>query len=593
MKWLPFAIAALFAGGAFAIDFDGDGWVLGEEVRYGGGFLDGDRDDDGLSDGWEGKHGINPRLSDTDRDGLPDGTEVAIGANPTNFDTDNDGRPDGSEDVEDCDGDGSGGLLDSDNDDDKLGDKADGAPCNPDQDSDSILDGREQNRACITLADCDFDGLLDGDEIGGFEALKADSFGIGIPDGVTFVFAEAGQEASADLDQDAIPDAWENGDGLISWGPFSPRAGTPDILVEFLRVTGPDSGTYALDFSPSYNQVESLFAARNIDFQWIETSVPLASEPFLSFLEPADQAEFLEILAKGAMSDNPYVTTIIMNPQQVQENFGEILGAAHLRSMLAVIDYGTHVEIDLEGISTTATFSPTVESHIRTNNRDYLTAIGADDFGIENGEYWFSVNGPDGYIARWEPHWFSQGMSIQFNGGKSDTVLPVATTIDYGSLASTLAHEVGHTLGLCHAHVQSCFQNFTSSDIPLRDQSTMSYNAPSNTMRFLDSEWSAVRTFLTCPPETPLTLLANGASTADILQDKYRFSGDVLRLCGEFVSREIDMEPEDGYTVAAFPSPSKEPRGGTIWFALYILAGATATVASVVLGRSTLGSGRS
>lgn len=590
MKWLPFAIAFLFAGGAFAIDFDGDGWVLGEEARFGGGFLNGDADGDGLSDGWEGDHGSNPRALDSDLDGVPDSTEVAVGANPAHFDTDGDGRPDGSEDLEDCDGDGAIGILDSDNDGDQLGDRLDNAPCDPDQDADSVLDGLEQNRICIKLIDCDFDGLLDGDEKDGFEPLNGDSFGIGIPDGVVFAFAESGQNASYDLDKDAIPDSWESGDGLISWGPFTPEAGTTDILVEFLHVTGPDSGTYNLDFSPSYRAVAEMFAQQGLNFQWIETKVPLPTEPFLSFLEPSDQSQFLDILAKARMSENPYVTSIIMNPQQVQANFGEILGAAHLRSMLAVIDYGTHVEIDLEGDSSTATFSPSLESHIRTNNQEYLNALGADDFGREGSNYWFSVDGADGFRVEWEPHWFSKGMSVQFNGGQSDLVLPVSTTIDHGGLASTLAHEVGHTLGLCHAHVQNCFQNFSIQDQQLRDQSTMSYNSPSNTMRFLNSEWTSLRTFLTCPPETPLTLLARGASTEEILQDKYRFSGNVLRLCGEFISREANLDPEDGYIVAALPGPSKEPRSGVVWFALYVIAGITATVLSASLGRSTLGS---
>ncbi|MGB1696819.1 MAG: reprolysin-like metallopeptidase [Thermoplasmatota archaeon] len=588
MKWLPYAVAALFLGLALAIDFDGDGWTTYEEFAAGGPFLDGDADDDGLSDGWEDKRGMNPFHRDSDRDGLSDGAEVGLGANPTRGDTDGDGLPDGQESLSDCDDDGAIGILDSDNDADQWLGGADSNDCNGDQDGDGVLDGLERNSACPLIADCDFDGLLDGDETGDYSPLRADSFGVGIPDGVVFAFEQAGQSPSGDDDRDAIPDAWETGGGLLDWGPFSPTPGTRDLLVEYVYVRGPDSGQFNLDFSPAYRAVADMFEAEGIDLQWVETTIQLPNEPYLGFLEAADQAAFLSILEDGLMSDNPYVTSVIMAPQQEQAELGRILGAAQLRSMIAVIDYGSHTTVQLSG-GAEGSFSPVLESYIREGNQIGMQSLGYSNSGISGGKYWLSVSGASGYRMEWAPFWFSNGAFVEFNTGGNATLSASGATVNQPNLASTIAHELGHTLGLCHAHEPECYQEFSPFDRNRRDLSTMSYQSASDQLQFLRSEWNQVDVFLACAPETPLTLLAEGADASEVIEDKYRFEGEVLRLCGEFTERDENLAPQAGTVTEPFGAPGKAPRGGAIWFVLYLVAGAVAITATafVARGRST------
>lgn len=568
MRWQPILIAILFLGLAIVIDFDGDGWNTGEEARYGGNFLDGDADNDGVSDGWEHANGLKPFSSDSDRDGLSDAQELVIGSSPIDTDTDRDGVPD-SLDIGFCGNQQK--ALHGDADQDFLLDNLDVAPCNPDQDGDLVLDGEEQNGACIERADCDFDGLPDGQEHAPYSPLLADSFGVGISDGVTFLFEQAGQEPSADEDEDGIPDAWEGSSGLIDWGPFTPQPGQTDFLIEFLVVSGPDSATKRPNLQATYRDVANMYAAEGIFIQWIETEISLASEPFLSFLEAKDQSEFLDLLREGDTSENPYVTSVVMLPQLEQETHGSVLGVAQIRSMLSVIDYGAHTVLQFDGLQ----FSPVVESYMRSGNEQALAAIGATAYAAGD-EYALQF---DDTVLRWDPFWFGDGIFVddEFRAYQS-------TQLDRAGLASTIAHELGHTLGLCHAHEQDCYETFPLSEQQRRDTSTMSYNS-GDVLHFLDSEWITAKTFLACPPEEILAHLASGDP---VLQNKYAFHGDVLRTCGAFITRETNLEPASGTEVEPFPTPSKAPRGGTIWFVLYVLAGTAAITASFVLqGRST------
>lgn len=588
MKWLPYAATALLLGLTLAIDFDGDGWNTYEELAAGGPFLDGDADNDGLSDGWEAKRGLDPFRRDTDRDGLTDGAEVGLGANPTRADTDGDGLPDGQESLADCDNDGAIGIRDTDDDADKWIGGVDSNDCDADQDGDGVLDGLERNSACTQFADCDGDGLLDGDEKGEYDALRADSFGVGIPDGVVYAFEQAGQSPSTDEDHDAIPDAWETGGGLLNWGPFSPQPESRDLLVEYLYVRGPDSGQFNLDFSPAYQAVAHMFETEGINLQWVETTIDLPAEPYLGFLEAADQAAFLAILEDGLMSANPYVTTVVMAPQQEQAELGRILGAAQLRSMIAVIDYGSHTTVELNG-DAEGSFSPVIESYIREGNTVAMQSLGYSNSGVSAGAYWLSVAGSGGYRMEWSPFWFTNGAFVEFNSGDNATVTATGATVNQPNLASTIAHELGHTLGLCHAHEPECYQEFSAADRGRRDQSTMSYQSTSDQLQFLQSEWNLVDVFLACPPETPLTLLAEGADASTVIEDKYRFEGEVLRACGEFTERSENMVPQIGTVAEPFGAPSKAPRGGAIWFALYVVATTAAITGTAffVRGRST------
>ena len=120
-------------------------------------------------------------LTDSDGDGIP---------NNLDEDSDGDGIPDATEGTIDTDGDGTPDYLDTDSDGDGVSDAdelTDGTdPLNPDTDGDGVLDGTEKTDGTdgldfcssipsnITLlvsqdyldADCDDDGLSNGDEIG-------------------------------------------------------------------------------------------------------------------------------------------------------------------------------------------------------------------------------------------------------------------------------------------------------------------------------------------------------------------------------------------------------------------------------------------
>ncbi|MDP6145326.1 MAG: hypothetical protein QF596_06105, partial [Acidimicrobiales bacterium] len=109
-----------------------------------------------------------PVYFDSDGDGLLSDEDP----DDTDDDVDGDGVLDGAEEegcVEnaDCDGDGledgeDSQPLDNDHDDDGLVDNEDPDSTNPDVDDDGVLDGAEEE-GCVENADCDGDGLEDGD----------------------------------------------------------------------------------------------------------------------------------------------------------------------------------------------------------------------------------------------------------------------------------------------------------------------------------------------------------------------------------------------------------------------------------------------
>lgn len=545
-------------------DSDHDGVTDPAEFAAGTDPRDSDSDDDTLGDALEAAVGTDPLLGDTEGDGLPDPREVLDGADPWSRDTDRDGIADAEEPRRDCDGDGRLGVASSDDDADQRGDGAEPAEerCDPDVDDDAVLDGLEANARCIRRADCDGDGLGDGAERGtAFSPLHSDTFGTGLNDAIALAFQQRDQPPSGDADDDGIPDAWETSTGLLAWDGLQPVPGQRDLLVEFVRVQGPDSGRFAyLDFTPAYDAVQAVFVAQGIRMRWAETVVTRPDEQRPSLIPSSDAAYYQDVLARAAFSTNPYVTTVVMNPQHDQS---ELLhaGVAPIRGTLAAVDYGQRTTLHFTYPYTDYVFngtawvpvqrtanldlSPIYESYVVGDRQDVLQASGLQGGGTRADGDLF-LQGP-GWTMAWRPFWFAGSPTITLASGTSVTLTPAGADVDTAALAHTILHEVGHTLGLCHAHLADCAANFTAADRARADLSTMSY--ASTGLMFLPSEWATVGTYLTCPPQDPLAQVARGASAAAILDAKYNYPlADLLnvdqRKCGVPTVWRADLVPE-------------------------------------------------
>lgn len=568
------------------LDLDGDGVANVVEIGQSDPFR-ADTDGDGLTDGFERRAGTDERLEDTDGDELEDGVEVARGGDPREVDSDGDGLWDGDEPEEDCDGDGVPAIADGDDDGDDLRDGLEvDSLCDPDVDGDGVLDGRELAFRCIHRPDCDDDGLGDGFEAAtAYDPLDPDTFDVGLADAIVYAFEEQGHPPSGDEDRDGVPDTWEDSDGILDWGSFDPSPGVPDLLVEYVRVLGPDSDDFEddLGFEDAYEAVSHMFAAEaGVTVQWTETDVHLDQEVRPGFLGEADQAHFLDVVGEADHSGNPFVTSIVLNPQQTQEDLaGDILGAAFLRSMIATVDYGAHaritfVEDDGDGLTLgggTITLRPVLESHIvgaRPEQIDLLAfnSEGVVDLGEGSGDTVWMVTRQqsDGsthdFLWEWQREWFATPPNITADDGSWLQLRATQAQVADGTLATTIAHELGHTLGLCHAHNLTCAQEFSPSDFLLRDTSTMSYNAPATAMHFLPSEWQQVQEYLACPPEAPVRLVADGADTTAILDAKYgaAFEQSLAgRACGEYVPYDADLSAGEGIGTYEAPATLQDP----------------------------------
>ncbi len=591
-------VAVAATGAALLADFDGDGLSTWAERPAGTSPTNPDSDGDGLSDGAERVAGTNPLRRDTDEDGLWDGADVARGGDPLSGDTDGDGIPDAEERDEDCDGDGIPAIASSDDDADLMPDRLEPpqAWCVADADGDGLLDGDERNGLCILRSDCDDDGLSDLEEHRvGYDPLDPDTFSTGLPDAVALAFEAAGQAPTPDADGDGIPDGWEQAGGLIDWGTFSPRAGERDLMVEYLRVVGPDSGRYSwLDFKPAYRDVTDMFAAQGVRVQWKETLVVLDVESRPDFLTPDDLPYYQDVLDKGTASTNPYVTSVILNPQQVQTH-GSILGAAFLRNMVATVDYGAHTEIHFESDDGQATrIRPIVESQLLGG----LSFQGYDDGGVRSDGSLFlhrPAQPPNqaGFTVSWFPNWFRTAPLYEADGSSATLQLRHAgATLHTRELAATIAHELGHTLSLCHPHEPDCAASYGGLTTAQIRSSTMSYAASPTTLSFLAVEWDALKEHLRCPPQATAALVAQGADDDAILAAKYdaAFSQQVRqRACMAFEALPQEFEPTPDRTLWDAPAlPTETGQDGTQALRLYVMAAIVASLggaAMVVLAR--------
>ncbi len=529
---IPLVLTAA-ATSLWFLDFDRDGLDHAQEFGQGTHWLDQDTDDDGWSDGLEVRLGTPPRDADADDDGLWDPTEWGLGLDPWVADADADG----------------------------------------------VLDGDEGHPACARKDDCDQDGLPDGLDQGAFDALDPDSYDLDLTDGVVWLFEQAGQPASRDADRDGIPDAWEAQDGLIQWGAFTPAAGQRDLLVEYLRIEGPASGRFALDFDPAYQAVEDLFSTGGVRLQWIETVVTLPDEHRPGFLDTDDLGFYESVLEQGVGTANPFVTSIVLNPQQTQEDLaGDILGAAFLRSMIATVDYGAHVEVlfgpgEGDGLAYSGDelrMRPVLESHILDARADQVQLLQrsgqVEGLGeTVDGRVYFTI---EGLTWSWHPEWFTTAPRVTNADGDWYQFVLRGARVDQTTLASTIAHEIGHTLGLCHAHEEACWSEFSIPDQFRRDSTTMSYTAPQGTLRFLQSEWEQIHEYLTCPPQRPIGLVAAGEDTFYAKYEESFSASVTLRACGDTQPIERSLRPD-----GALLEQGRQGIGGLVAF-----IGATTTL---------------
>lgn len=608
--WTP----ALVAGSAAALlciaigavmDLDGDGDAAWQELRAGTRMWSGDTDGDGLADGWERRAGLDARVRDMDQDGLDDGRELALGADPRRPDTDGDGIPDAAEAGQpDCNGDGIPAIAQGDGDSDGRVDGLEAANhrCTRDADGDGILDGHEGNDVCVRRTDCDGDGLPDSQDQGAFDALDPDSFGSGVADSVSFAFQQAGQAPGADADGDGIPDPWEGDDGLIVWGGLRPQVGQRDLLVEFIRVQGPQSGRAVFaqqSFLPAYDAVRDMMAQeRGVQLRWVETLVTLPEEQQPDLVPQLEDDYYADVLARARYSTNPYVTTVVLNPQHDQSELVHS-GVAPIRGMLAAVDYGAHMAVTFAGNGTrVGPFPPIVESLIRGGQSELLLEAGFESGYTQDGDMGLRF---DGHTLLWTPDWFRANIRL-VSAGTTTPLTISQVQVSTGPLASTILHELGHTLGLCHAHEPECNAAFSASDRARQASSTMSYEAPANLLHFLDSEWTTALQYIACPPNGPVTAVAAGAPTDVILETKYAYANkDLLdvgsRSCSDFtpLPRQFapnDPAPQTFVAPDAWQDADDDPQGPRAWILSFVAALAAIGGATWLGGRRSPASRR-
>jgi len=159
------------------------------------------------------------------------------------------------------------------------------------------------------------------------------------------------------------------------------------------------------------------------------------------------------------------------------------------------------------------------------------------------------------WTLSWDPSWFRTAPVLTDNQGNFLEFEQTGATLYASELAFTIMHEIGHTLGLCHTDVPECSADYSVQDRINQARSTMSYDADSletdgdpAMLHFLNSEWRIVNTYLTCPPQGPLTELASGASASAIRDAKYTYSLQTLdeielRECSALEALEQEYEP--------------------------------------------------
>lgn len=570
------------------VDHDRDGDVTAIEWVSGSKFLVGDTDGDGVADGDERRAGLNPRLLDEDGDGLLAGEELRRGSNPLFADSDGDGLLDPDEPREDCDGDGVSAAMETDDDNDGIPDvsEPDLTKCRQDSDRDGLVDGREQAILCALEWDCDLDGVSDVEELElGLDPLQPDSLEAGLLDGISLAAQGLGIPVSGDDDGDGIPDVWEDGVAPFDWGPFDPTPGIRDLLVTYVRVVGPETAKYDdLGIQAAYDRVSDFYEQDgDVVVQYHAETLELPSESRPDFLSADEVNLTLDKVEQTTGATNPYVTTVLLESQQLQPSFdGQILGATYLRSMLVTVDVGAHVTVSFEGknasLPALESLSPSLESLIITRDLDAIRAYGFKDGQVnpQTGRLELLDHIEGGYSVSWEAEWFADPPIVTFANGEKQDHRIVGVDLDTRALASTIAHELGHTLDLCHPHEEDCLAEFPANQqrAGLYD-STMSYRAAFDALYFTPYEWDIVRSQLTCAPQGTIQELIADAPMDAILDAKYVSSigtGEAQRDCASLDPVKAQYEYQEGNTYF-LPKSLQDPhaiRTGETAFAIHL-----------------------
>ena len=199
----------------------------------------------------------------------------------------------------------------------------------------------------------------------------------------------------------------------------------------------------------------------------------------------------------------------------------------------------------------------------------------------------------DGLQLRWTPNWFRTNPRIVLPNGQAVPMNLISVTVATGSLAGTIMHELGHTLGLCHAHDTDCNAKFSASDRAQQAQSIMSYDNPGNLLHYLGSEWTTVLQYISCPPDAPVTLVAQGASLQQVYEAKYGYANkDILsvdlRTCNDLTPVQRTFHPGvPPATTYLHPDALRDPPTGTggVWLTtLFALVAVAAVALAVVFG---------
>lgn len=523
---VPCALAAFIQP---FLDYDGDGLANWQEFWNRTNLLEADSDSDGLSDRREMAVGTNPWRADSDGDGYSDSFEIEWGLSPTRDDTDMDGLSDFAEPVHcarltDCDGDG-------------IWDSQEAPQCiqAPDCDSDGLPDGLEPS-VCLLLPDCDSDGILDGLELGGCiqqpdcdsdrapDGLElqmgllisvADSYGNGWLDAASVRWGDP----NSDADEDGIPDSWESPGSAFPWGEWRPRPGQRDLLVEFIVLQPPAmQAAGGVDYSAVYRFVSNAFSEEGVVMHSVETLVAAPRAPL--WKASADELAGYAESTRGVT--NPFVYEVVLSPGYLDrpENVG---GWARVSRQWAEVDTGRFLSLDFQLGERSEKLDGAIADWVLNNREDRLSGAFSSWSTVGNGI--LIAGRPSGRIHSLEYNdWWWGGATACLRAGETDCGYQVARIHleDADRLAEIVLHEIGHSLGLCHAHEADCRASWPSYAQMEYRQSPMSYERAGESARlsYLPIEWDTVMDAIRCPSQLQVARLVLGHPEQDVLKAK-------------------------------------------------------------------------
>ena len=527
-KWLAILIPTILVGGSAAaavIDYDGDQlWTITELVE-GSSPFNMDTDNDGLDDYWEHVRGSDPRDSDSDDDGISDGEEDRLQSSILHFDTDGDGISDGEElaigsdptdatsgchDETDCDRDGLTNAFERDHGSDPFLDDTDG---------DGIADGDEKHTACLTSTDCDDDGVPDEHEARfGLSWLTSHTESI-VPDSFWFNIRSEAWPVPVDTDGDLIPDEYETS---WDWGPFNPVVGQKDLLVH-VELQVPSKGYAGIQAVQEHP--EMLLEAYQRMARFYAEEGGFVADVQVAFVQTAIDENYARTYmgeGKATKHDaNPFIFTATMRPFGIWSPGKSPLGLAGSERVPFLVN-GNPTSVDYQRGEASAWL-----------NVYPIGQVLLDHFaGDDRAHYAYSIDIARAWLSEWrfEPTsgtvtatvgangWgpASEGEQVRFNAYALEEIeiLDTGETMRLGHIhhatdptpiASTAAHELGHTLGLCHTHEEGCgvaglvqYYKDDEERQSYASTSTMSYEKTSRDLYFSPNEWHRVHHFRSC-----------------------------------------------------------------------------------------------